>query len=83
MGSDKHALFHKAKKILGGKNSKAREFAAVVDDIINGKLIPGLDKPKEKKKEEKEPEKTDDIVAKVDGSFKDTVSSIQKQLEAR
>jgi len=44
-------MFHKVKKILSGKNEKARDMAAVVDDVISGKQIPGVDKPKKEKEE--------------------------------
>ena len=58
MGSEKHAMFHRVKKILSGKNDKARDMAGVLEDVISGKPIPGMDKKKEEPEEE--PPKTDD-----------------------
>ena len=85
MGSEKHAMFHKVKKILSGKNDKARDMAGVLADVVDGKPIPGLDKKQEPKPDEPEPPKNDDQVDayKDNINFKDTVMQIQTKLEAR
>ena len=57
MGSDAHQVFHKVKKILQGKNKKSQDMAAVLEDVMEGRAIPGVDKPKEKPKKPDEPEK--------------------------
>jgi predicted RNase H-like nuclease (RuvC/YqgF family) len=85
MGSEKHAMFHKVKKILSGKNDKARDMAGVLADVVDGKPIPGLDKKPEAKPDDPEPPKNDDQVDayKDNVNFKDTVMQIQTKLEAR
>ena len=40
MGSEKHAMFHKVKKILQGKNKKARDVAAKIEDVLSGRKEP-------------------------------------------
>mmetsp|Transcript_672 Transcript_672/g.950 ORF Transcript_672/g.950 Transcript_672/m.950 type:complete len:124 (-) Transcript_672:2448-2819(-) len=86
MGTEKHQMFHKMKKILSGKNDKARDMAGVLDDIINGKAIPGLGKkPKEEKPKEEKPEEPEEPEEPpADNSkFKDTILQIQSKLEER
>jgi len=46
MGSEAHSMFHKVKKVLTGKNDKSRDMAAMIEDVMSGKAIPGVDKPK-------------------------------------
>ena len=80
MGSEKHAMFHKVKKILQGKNDKARDMAGVLEDVMSGKPVPGLDKEKPKKEEsdKEDPPKTEEQVDlyKDNTQFKDTIMQI-------
>ena len=75
MGSEKHAMFHKVKKILSGKNDKARDMAGALEDVMSGKPLPGAEKKKEEPEDPVDPPKTDQQVDnyKDNINFKDTV----------
>lgn len=47
MGADAHTMFTKVKKVLQGKNEKSTTMSGVLEDLISGKAIPGLDKKQE------------------------------------
>ena len=91
MGKEKHQVFHKVKKILQGKTSKSRDMAGVLEDIISGKDIPGIDKPSKPKKSSEE--SSDDgpsglvepLGKKCDKecNFKYIIKHIQSQLNDR
>lgn len=87
MGTEAHTMFHKIKKILSSKNEKARDMAGVLEDVMSGKPIAGIDKPKEDDKDDKPetPEKTEPDTVSSDNAdkLKGKISEIQTKLEAR
>lgn len=84
MGSEKHAMFHKVKKILSGKNDKARDMASVLDDVMKGKPIEGIDTKKEAVPEPVPvTEEEVKVVYKDNPEVKDAVVSIQARLAER
>ena len=82
MGTEAHGMFHKVKKILSGHNEKARDMAGTLEDVLSGKAIPGIDKPKESPaipaKAEPSP-----IPADNKDPLKDKISDISAKLEQR
>ena len=89
MGNEAHSMFTKVKKVLQGKNEKSTTMAGVLEDLIAGKPIPGLDKPKqpepEPKSETEESEKEEPPKPKplVDSAALNAgVLKIQEKMEA-
>ena len=46
MGTEKHMMFHKVKHILSKHNDESREMASMLEDVISGKAIAGIDDKK-------------------------------------
>lgn len=68
MGKEKHAMFHKVKKILSGKDKHAREMAEVLDGVMEGKQY-------SREKQQQPVDETEKLKA--------TIAEMQKKLDEK
>ena len=76
MGTEAHGMFHKVKKILSGKNEKSRDMAAMLEDVMSGKPIAGIDKKKEPKPAKKDEKDEKDAKVEKKESPVDAITEI-------